>query len=99
MEPLPRDRSLVVWRKHQLKINKRKRVRTICEVLRELYRDAEQRQDHLTMTRLEEAHDMAKRMQAKLASYAGKSGDPIYLGRVADNEAQWMTKPEFKRHE
>ena len=50
-------------------INPRKRPqrkRTICEVLRELYRDAEARGDALSMSRLDEAHDMAKRMDRRL---------------------------------
>ena len=40
--------------------------RTICEVLRELYRDAETRADLVSLARLQEAYDMAKRMDAKL---------------------------------
>jgi len=62
--------ALVVWRKHYIKPRKRKHIRTICEVLRELHRDAEARGDALSMTRIEEAHDMAKRMQRKLEEYA-----------------------------
>jgi hypothetical protein len=38
-------------------------------VLRELYRDAEKRGDTLSMAKLDEAHDMAKRMQRKLFEY------------------------------
>jgi quinol monooxygenase YgiN len=45
-------------------------MRTICEVLREMYRDAEANGDHLNMQRIDEAHDMAKRMQKKLEEYA-----------------------------
>jgi hypothetical protein len=41
-------------------------MRTICEVLRELYRDAEARADALSMARIDEAHDMAKRMDNRL---------------------------------
>ena len=40
--------------------------RTICEVLRELYRDAEARGDRVSIDRLNEAYAMAKRMDAKL---------------------------------
>ena len=40
--------------------------RTICEVLRELYRDAEARGDKVSIDRLNEAYAMAKRMDAKL---------------------------------
>lgn len=58
--------ALIVWRKHYIKPHRKLPVRTVCEVLRELYRDAEKRNDKLSMHRLEEAHDMAKRMQLKL---------------------------------
>ena len=43
--------------------------RTICEVLRELGRDAEARGDYLALQKLDEATDMAKRMQNKLQHY------------------------------
>jgi hypothetical protein len=63
--------ALVVWRKHPINSRKKpKPIRTICEVLRELHRDAEARGDAISMTRLDEAHDMAKRMQRKLEEYA-----------------------------
>lgn len=58
--------ALIVWRKHYIKPHRTLRVRTVCEVLRELYRDAVERDDKISMVRLEEAHDMAKRMQMKL---------------------------------
>jgi hypothetical protein len=59
--------ALVVWRKHPVNARKSpKSKRTICEVIRELYRDAEARGDALSMARLDEAHDMAKRMDRKL---------------------------------
>ena len=62
--------ALVVWRKNYTKSRKPpKAFRTICEVLRELYRDAEARGDALSMTRLDECTDMAKRMQGKLEEY------------------------------
>jgi hypothetical protein len=64
--------ALVVWRKHPLNPGKRVRFRTICEVLRELHRDASARKDALSMSRLEECHDMAKRMQRKLETYKYK---------------------------
>jgi hypothetical protein len=41
--------------------------------LRELYRDAEARGDALSMAKLDEAHDMAKRMQKKLEEYAPRA--------------------------
>lgn len=59
--------AVIVWRKHYLKRGKPpKKMRTICEVLRELHRDATERGDTLSMHKLEECHDMAKRMQYKL---------------------------------
>lgn len=99
MDPLPRHLSPVVVHRYRLRTGKRKPIRTICEVLRELHRDAERRGDTLAMVKLEEAHDMAKRMQNKLAEYGGKAHDPVYLAKVADNEAAWMTREEFKSYE
>lgn len=62
--------ALIVWRKHYIRPRKPKQhFRTICEVLRELYRDAETRGDTLSMHKIGEAHDMAKRMQRKLTHY------------------------------
>lgn len=62
--------ALVVWRKNPIKPRKPKKItRTICEVLREIYRDAEERGDALTMQRADEASDMAKRMFKKLVHY------------------------------
>lgn len=62
--------ALIVWRPYPIKPRKPKKItRTICEVLRELYRDAETRADFLSMQRLNEAHDMAKRMDRKLREY------------------------------
>ena len=69
--------ALVVWRKHYIRPEKKKPFRTICEVLRELYRDAEQRGDALSMTKIEEAHDMAKRMQRKLDAHKVKGSDRL----------------------
>lgn len=43
--------------------------RTICEVLRELCRDARDRGDAVAMDRIAEAYDMAKRMEVKLREY------------------------------
>ncbi len=97
MEVLPRNRSLVVWRKHRVNKKLRKDARTICEVLRELYREAETRRDELTMVRIEEAHDMAKRMQNRLKFYADKGGGAVFLVKDGDTEL-WLTKEEFKVH-
>lgn len=70
--------DLIVWRKHYIRPTKPpKKFRTICEVLRELYRDAETRGDALSMTRIDEAHDMAKRMQRKLEEY--NSNEPYIV--------------------
>jgi hypothetical protein len=66
--------ALTVWRKNPINPRKTpKPIRTICEVLRELYRDAEARSDALSMARIDEAHDMAKRMQKKLEEYNPKA--------------------------
>lgn len=63
--------ALVPWRQYPINPRKPKKVtRTVCEVLRELYRDAETRGDHLSMQRIDEAHDMAKRMDKRLQEYA-----------------------------
>lgn len=43
--------------------------RTVCEVLREIYRAARERGDKETMDKCNEAHDMAKRMSLKLEEY------------------------------
>ena len=65
-------KSLTVYLKHKkLKSNLVKMRRTICEVLREIYRSADERGDHFTMSKAEEAHDMAKRMQYKLYELQG----------------------------
>jgi hypothetical protein len=62
--------ALIVWRKHYIRPRKPpKPFRTICEVLRELYRDAEARGDAMSMHRIDEAHDMAKRMQRAIEQY------------------------------
>jgi hypothetical protein len=59
--------DLVVWRKSPINPRKRpQKLRTICEVLRELYREAEARGDALSMNKIDEAHDMAKRMDRRL---------------------------------
>lgn len=62
--------ALVVWRAFPIKPRKPKKItRTICEVLREVYRLAEERGDALTMQKIDEAHDMAKRMDRRLREY------------------------------
>lgn len=77
--------ALIVWRKHYIKPQRRVRVRTVCEVLRELYRDAVERDDKISIVRLEEAHDMAKRMQLKLNElqpWKGRKAWTIAEGRA-----------------
>jgi coenzyme F420-reducing hydrogenase delta subunit len=72
--------ALVVWRQHPINPRKRpKRIRTICEVLRELYREAEARGDALSMAKLDEANDMAKRMQKRIEEL--RPGDPYILSK------------------
>ena len=64
--------DLIVWRKNYIrwwKPPKPPHKRTICEVLRELAREAQARGDKLSLHKIEEAHDMAKRMQRKLTYY------------------------------
>jgi hypothetical protein len=62
--------ALIVWRKHYIRPRKPpKPFRTICEVLRELYRDAEARGDTMSQHRIDEAYDMAKRMQRAIEQY------------------------------
>lgn len=98
MEPLPRNRSLVVWRKNYINPGVSKLTRTICEVLRELHRDAELRNDSVSMSRIEEANDMAKRMQNRLKYYALKMGGGVTL--VSENgEMIWLTKAEYRAAE
>ena len=68
--------ALIVWRKHYISHRKRpKKERTICEVLRELYRDAAERGDAVSMTRIEEAHDCAKRMAYRLFELNGRKNE------------------------
>ncbi len=69
--------ALVVWRRHYIRAEKKKHIRTICEVLRELYREAETRGDVLAMSKLDEAHDMAKRMDNKLRQYKGRESPTL----------------------
>jgi hypothetical protein len=54
------------------------RRRTICEVLRMLYRRAEERGHKVDMDLLNEAEHYAKRMDEKLKEYARAAGKPDY---------------------
>ncbi len=62
--------ALIVWRKFPIEQNKAKKpIRTICEVLRELDRDAKARGDDISSQRIAECYDMAKRMHYRLVQY------------------------------
>lgn len=68
--------ALIVWRKNYISPRKKpKKERTVCEVLRELYRDAEARGDAISMHRIEEAHDCAKRMAYRLFELNGRKNE------------------------
>lgn len=79
--------ALIVWRKHYIKPSRKLRVRTVCEVLRELYHDAVKRNDQISIVRLEEAHDMAKRMQLKLNELQPEKGRKAWT--VAEGRAKF----------
>lgn len=79
--------ALIVWRKHYIKPKQKLHIRTVCEVLRELYRDAVARKDKISMVRLEEAHDMAKRMQLKLIELQPGKGRKAWT--VAEGRAKF----------
>jgi uncharacterized membrane protein (DUF106 family) len=81
--------ALIVWRKHYIKTERKLKVRTVCEVLRELYRDAQARDDKISMVRLEEAHDMAKRMQMKLFELQPNHKRKRELWTVAEGRAKF----------
>lgn len=100
LKPIPSHRAPIVWRKNYIHRGKSiKRIKTICEVLRKLYRSAIERDDKVAMQDIGEAFDMAKRMQYKLKEYAGKSNDPVYL--IADDKEGhlWLTKGDFMRRD
>jgi hypothetical protein len=103
MEPLQKNRSLIPWRRNYMNSGVTKNLRTICEVLRELHRDAEEREDTVSMQRLEEANDMAKRMQDRLKFYSllSKSTKSRDVTLVVDDVGvmYWLTKTEYKRGE
>ena len=67
-------------------------MRTICEVLGELYSDAVARNDIQSVIRIEEAALMARRMQDKLKRYSLKTKDRTTLTA----EHGWMNKEEYK---
>ncbi len=56
----------------QIRPNQVNPTRTICEVLCELHRDATDREDVASVMRIEEAYDMAKRMQRALDAQKGE---------------------------
>lgn len=69
--------AIVLWRKFPIKPRKPKKItRTICEVLREIYHLAEEHGDTVAMQKIDEAHDMAKRMHRKLVEYKRQAHEP-----------------------
>ncbi len=78
--------ALVVWRKNYIKARKVKPIRTICEVLREMHRDAEAKGDALLLSRIDECYDMAKRMQRRLEVL--KPGAPYIVSGGGHAERQ-----------
>lgn len=99
MEPLPRNRSLVVWRKYRINNRFSKTIRTICDILRELHRDAEDRGDQRTADLIETAHDMAKRMQDKLKLYAYQHGGDVSLIVTEIDKIIWTSKQRIRKAE
>lgn len=95
MKPLPRNRSLIVWRKFYIS-DKRVKVRTICDVIRELYSRAKERNDQIDMQRLEEAYDMANRMQNRLKFYSLKTKDRTTITVDDVGVMAWLNKEEYK---
>lgn len=95
MEPLPPNRSLIVWRKYYI-TDKRVKLRTICDIIRELHARAKARNDHVDMQRLDEAYDMANRMQNKLKFYSLKTKDRTSLTIDDVGTIVWLNKEEYK---
>jgi hypothetical protein len=91
-----KSRSLIVWRKNYINAEKQSLRRTICDVLRELHREAQVRGDAVAMQRIEEANDMAKRMQNKLKFYSLKTKDRTTLTVNDVGEMVWLNKEEYK---
>lgn len=65
-------------------------------MIRELHSRASERQDLLDMQRLEEAYDMANRMQNKLKFYSLKTKDPTSLTIDDAGVIVWLNKEEYK---
>ena len=57
------------------------RKRTICSVLDEIYRRIEGGHADEALVLLNEAHDMAKRMDRRLREYAAAAGNPSWVER------------------
>lgn len=95
MKPIPKDRALIVWREYYVKGGRQTKLRTICEVLREIHRYSD---DPLIKSKVEEANEMAKRMQARLDFYAVKKGGgkSVHLAIDALNRIHWWTKEAYK---
>jgi hypothetical protein len=92
-DTIPKGQRIIVWRRHALNIKRKRGFRTICEVLREIWADAEKRDDTLTMARADEASDMAKRMQKRLIDYAGSRHTLVHF----DDDYRWIEKEGLMR--
>lgn len=92
-DTVPKGQRVIVWRKHTLNLKRKRGFRTICEVLREVWLDAHKRRDTLTMARLDEATDMAKRMQTRLIDYAGNRHTLVHF----DDGYKWIEKEGLMR--
>lgn len=98
MKPIPRNRSLIVWRKNYISGKTRKLAKTICDILQELYADAELRGDMPNMQRIETCNDMAKRMQDRLKFYSVRFKQAKGTMTVDDvGDIYWISKHEFQR--
>jgi hypothetical protein len=73
--PVPHNRAVVVWRKHIVQARKIPKRKTICEVLRRLYKHAVENNDEYSQNLLTEAYDMGKRMDMKLHAYKHQNRD------------------------
>lgn len=65
-------------------------------MIRELHARAKERGDPLDMQRLEEAYDMANRMQDKLKFYSLKTKDRTTITVDDVGTMVWLNKEEYK---
>jgi hypothetical protein len=100
LSTLPRNRSLVLWRKNYINSEVRKYERTICDVIRELHRRAVERGDMVDQQMLETANEMANRMQDRLKVYSIRrkyKDSTLCVDEVG--VMYWLAKEEYKRNE